>query len=211
MLLALALPVLLAAAPHEPPPTRASLRKAYEHNAHVLVEVSGGRRHGTGVIVGASGQIVTPVDNVGLYEAKVKLDGTELPAKVLAANARLKIAVVEIAVPDGKNLAAPPAQTDPRLLRKGAWLVGIQPAGAVKKKQDPKPLAGRVIAAPSIKRPFVVTDLPLPPGSPLFDPKGRLVAVVVERVGRIGSKAVPLRVIQAQVAEAQARAGSDAP
>lgn len=184
----LVITALLLASPTDRP-THAALRKAFEQNADTLVQVSGGRSSGTGVVVGADGHIVTTVDHVGLYEAKVKLGGREVPARVLSANAWLKIAVLTIDSP----AKAPAVRADAPLAR-GAWLVGIQQA------KTPTPIAGRIVAGRSRRSPFIVTDLPLPPGSPLFDPRGRLVAIVVERVGRIGSKALPISAVQAQLA-----------
>lgn len=177
--------LLFASAPGRP--SHAALRKAFEQNAATLVEVSGGRRSGTGVVVGAEGHIVTTVDHVGLYEAKVKLGDRVVPAKVLSANALTKIAVLSISEP----LRAPAVRTDAPLA-KGDWLIGLR---------EKRSFAGQIINGRSSKSPFIITALPLPPGSPLFDSKGRLVAVVVERVGKIGSKALPLKAIQAQVAQ----------
>lgn len=198
---ALTLLVALAAAPAATRPTPASLRKAFENNAHTLVEVAGGRKKGTGVIVGAGGQVVTSVEHVALDTATVRVGNRELKARVVAANARLKFAVIEAALPPGESFNAPVVRTDGALPR-GTWLVGL--SHPKKKDGAVAPTAGQVLVAAGAKTPFLVTDLALKPGSPLFDTRGRLVAIVVSRIGRIGSRALPLSAVQAQIAQASA-------
>ncbi|MBX5482575.1 MAG: serine protease [Myxococcaceae bacterium] len=195
MLLPALTAIALVAAP-APRPTSASLRKAFLHNAHTVVEVSGGRRRGAGVIVGAGGQIVTAVDHVALDHATVHLGGRALPARVIAANARLGFAVVEAHLPAGVLLQSPPVRAH-ATLEKGMWLVGI--ARPKKDASQPEPLLGRILVPPGGTSLFAVTDLPLAPGSPLFDTRGRLVAIAVAKVGRIGSKALPLSAIEAEL------------
>lgn len=195
MLIAFALTasVLVAGTPAGPErkPTDAALRKTFEQNAQMRVEVSGGRRRGAGVIIGAGGQVATTVHHVGLHEAVVHLGDRSFPARVLSANARSKIAVVEVKLPDGETLNAPAVRVNAPL-KKGMWLVGLG--------KGSKPLLGRVVAGMGADKRFVVTDLPLAPGSPLFDHRGRLVALVISRVGKIGSRAVPIEQVGQQLA-----------
>ncbi len=181
-------------------PTHASLRKAYEQNVNSLVTVKHGKRSGPGVIVGAQGQVLTSVQHVGLEQATVVADGVEHDAQVIAANARLKIAVVQLPGSDAGVRWSAPAISEAGLAR-GQWVVGVVPASG--RKKEPSPVAGRVMKSSSASAPFLLTDLALPPGSPLFDPRGRLVAVVVERAGRIGSRALPIAAVRAELSKEQ--------
>jgi S1-C subfamily serine protease len=193
----LLLPFLLlpAATLAQPRPTPAALRKAWEQNAPSLVTVKHENRSGPGVIAGAGGQVITSVNHVGLEKAKVLVDGAEHEARVVAANAKLKIAVLQIADSTESHWPAAAVREEP--LPRGTWLVGaLPPKGA---KTSPSPLAGRVMKETSPSSPFLMTDFPLPPGSPLFDARGRLVAVVVEYAGRIGSRALPISAIRKEL------------
>lgn len=178
-------------------PTNASLRKAFERNRDTVVEIRSPRGRGAGVIVGDAGQIATSIDHVGTSTATVRWGGRDRPARVTLADSRLRIALVELEVSPGEELA-PAAVDSQAALAPGTWLVGIdRPSDA---RSRPAPSAGRVIRGARAGDPFVVTDLPLHAGSPLFDVRGRLVAIAVERMGRIGSRAVPVSLLQAQVA-----------
>lgn len=143
--------------------------------------------------------MVTVVDHVTLESAVVRTGNRSRTAKVVAANARLKIAVVEATLDEGEQLSAPAVEPHASL-RRGTWLVGMKSGRGAETR--PSPVTGRIVAATTASRPFFVTDLPLPPGSPLFDTKGRLVALVVERVGRIGSRALPMARVQAELTAA---------
>jgi S1-C subfamily serine protease len=182
-------------------PTNAALRKAFERNRDTVVEVWSPRGRGIGVIVGGAGQIATSIDHVGLYAATVRLGGRDRPARVALADARLRIALLEPEIDPGERHT--PVAVDARAeLKRGTWLVGIdRPAG---KRAAPTPFAGRILRSLREGDPFIVTDLPLRPGSPLFDVRGRLVAIAVERIGRIGSRAVAVSRLQVQVAGAAA-------
>jgi hypothetical protein len=200
--LALVVAAIAAAAPAaQKRPTNAALRKAFERNRDTLVEVSSPRGRGAGVIVGGAGQIATSVEYVGVDDATVRLAGRERPGRVALANPKLKIALVQLAVAPGERFT--PAAVDLRAsLAPGTWLVGID--GPRGKRKEPRPFAGRVLRASRPEDPFVVTDLPLAPGSPMFDARGRLVAISVQRVGSIGSRAIPISLLQAEVAGAPA-------
>jgi hypothetical protein len=159
------------------------------------VTVKHDKRSGPGVIAGAGGQVLTSVNQVGLEEAQVLVDDTEHPARVVAANARLKIAVLQIGGSNEKQWQAAAVREEP--LPRGTWLVGALPPKGSRK--SPSPLAGRVVKEASPSSPFLMTDFPLPPGSPLFDVRGRLVAVVVEYAGRIGSRALPIAAVRREL------------
>lgn len=196
--------VLAISAGAQPPakrPPNAVLRKAFERNRDTVVEVWSSRGRGIGVIVGDAGQIATSVDHVDLSTATVRLGGRERAAKVTLADARLKLALLEPEVDPGERHI--PVAVDARApLTRGTWLIGIdRPA---RRRSAPTPFAGRVLRGPRSGEPFVVTDLPLGPGSPLFDIRGRLVAIAVQRLGRIGSRAVVVSSLQNQVAGAAA-------
>ena len=180
-------------------PSNAALRKAFERNRDTVVEVWSSRGRGVGVIVGDAGQIATSVEHVDLSAATVRLGGRERAARVTFADARLKIALLEPDV-DPHERHVPVAVDAGARLSRGTWLVGIDRPSA--KRAAPTPFAGRILRTPRVGDPFVVTDLPLGPGSPLFDARGRLVAIAVERIGRIGSRAVVVSRLQIQVAGA---------
>lgn len=226
-LLFLALPCVAFAAKPPVKPTDASMRRAWERNAHTVVEVSrkDGRR-GAGVIVGADGHVATSTHNVDLYEATVHLDGRAITATVLSANARTRVAILKLPLENGELLRAPEAKIDAALVR-SSWLVGIQPASgragpnstkhananashakgaepATAKNATTRPSAGRILQGVTHPRPHFLTELSLPPGSPLFDERGRLVAIVVERAGKHGSLAIPLDRVHAQALEGAA-------
>jgi hypothetical protein len=65
-------------------------------------------------------------------------------------------------------------------------------------REGPGALAhpGSVLKTPTDRRPFLETDLRHPPGTPLFDPRGRLVAVLVDARGR----ALPLTAVRSLLA-----------
>jgi hypothetical protein len=175
----------VVASASEPRPSAAALRKAFESNRDSVVEVVGPHARGAGVVVGAAGQVLTSVSYVGLESATVRVADKSLPAKVLMANATLKVAVVSVgdAGVDGWR-SAPVALSTP--LTRGMWVVGLKRArdGSV------SPLVGQVSRVP-METAFVDTDLRLPPGSPLFDSRGRMVAITVQTRAD-GSRALPL-------------------
>src|SRR5262249_61163247 len=97
---ALCLPLLaLLSADSGDRPSSAVLRRTYEGSRSSIVQVIGPKGSGTGIIVGAGGEVLTSVDYVGLNEAKVRWEGRELPARVTLANASLKVAMIEISAP----------------------------------------------------------------------------------------------------------------
>ncbi|WP_164017161.1 trypsin-like peptidase domain-containing protein [Pyxidicoccus trucidator] len=180
-------------------PSRADLQRVMELHARSVVRVRGPRQTGPGVIVGAAGQVLTSVESVGeefvgLNAATVEHDGKSLPARVVLANAALKVALV--AAPDGTYPAVPV-----RLLKEGdslagRWVVGVVPGT---KGQPARPVSAQ--ASGNAPEPFYDVPLALPPGSPVFDADGRLVAVVVQRHKR-GCRVLPLGAVKVQLAAA---------
>ncbi|QSQ16439.1 MXAN_2756 family trypsin-like serine endoprotease [Myxococcus landrumensis] len=186
--LALCLGALPAAASDSGRPSRADLQRVMEHHRRSVVKILGPRRAATGVFVGTAGQVLTSLEPVGeeyvgLSVATVEHSGQALPARVLLANAALKVAVV--AAPEGTYPAVPV-----RLLKEGDsleghWLVGVVPGA---RNRPEKPETAQATRAPA---PFYDVPLALPPGSPVFDSDGRLVAVVVQRTRR-GCRVLPM-------------------
>ncbi|MFY0569008.1 S1 family peptidase [Archangium lansingense] len=170
-------------------PSRADLQRALAQYEQSVVRVRGPREAGLGIIVGTEGQVLTSVRHVSLDAAQVEYGGRELPATVVLANAYLKVAVV--AAPAGTYPAAAVKPNTGNLA--GQWLIGIVP-GKGKRKDMPASALARKGPAP-----FFDINLALPPGSPLYDETGRLVAVSVQRKGR-GCRALSLDVVRQQLA-----------
>jgi hypothetical protein len=173
-------------------PTRADMQRAVELHERSVVRVLAPRRAGPGVIVGSAGQVLTAVEHVSLETTEVEFGGKRLPASVVLANAALKVAV--IAAPNGSYPSVPvkvlPGGLD------GQWPIGVVRA------KGKRPAQGfTAVARSSKQKPFVELDLPLAPGSPLFDTQGRLVAVVVQR-RPTGCRALPLSAVKLQLASA---------
>jgi len=193
--LVLCLASLSSAAADGERPSRADLQRVLERHGRSVVHVKGPRRESPGVFVGAAGQVLTSVAPVGasftgLNATTVEHDGKSLPARVVMASEDLLVAV--LAAPDGSYPAAPV-----RVLREGAsleghWLVGVLPAS---KGKPATPMPARARPAPP---PFYDVPLALPPGSPVFDADGRLVAVVVKKHRR-GCRVLPLSAVKVQL------------
>jgi hypothetical protein len=167
------------------------MQRVLELHERSVVRVHGPRRAGPGVIVGSAGQVLTSVEHVSLEAAEVEFGGQRLTSSVVLANAALKIAVV--AAPSG-TYPSVPVKVLPEGLA-GQWLIGvIQGRG---KKAVSLPFTA--VARGTKEGPFVDVDLPLPPGSPLFDVSGRLVALVVQRRNG-GCRALPLASVKLQLA-----------
>jgi hypothetical protein len=192
-LLALVLSLLTTSASAAERPSRADMQKALALYERSVVEVKGPRGNGPGVIVGAEGQVLTSVHHVSLETAEVRYEGQKLPATVVLANAYLKVAIV--AAPSGSYPAVPVRVAADRPV--GQWLIGIVHGRG---KRKARPLAAQAKKAPE---PFIDVALPLPPGSPLFDTQGRLVAVSVQRRSRGGCRALPLEAVKRQLAAAE--------
>ena len=175
-------------------PSRADLQRALSLYEQSVVRVRGSRDAGPGIIVGTEGQVLTSVRHVNLDAAQVEYEGQTLPATVVLANAYLKVAVV--AAPTGDYPAVPVRVSTGSPV--GQWLIGVVPGRGRTKE---KPAAALARKAPE---PFFDVDLALPPGSPLFDTTGRMVAVSVQRKGR-GCRALPLDVVRQQLATKVAR------
>ena len=169
-------------------PTRADLQRVLALHERSVVRVKGERGAGPGIIVGGEGQVLTAVGHVNLEGAQVEYERRVLPATVLLADAALKVAVV--AAPAGSYPAVPVqvAAGSPA----GQWLIGVVRGPGTRQT----PMSAQAREAPA---PFIDVDLVLPPGSPLFDTRGRMVAVAVQRHGR-GCRALPLEAVKQRLA-----------
>lgn len=172
-------------------PTRADMRKVLELHERSVVHVHGPHRAGPGIIVGSAGQVLTSVEHVSLEAAEIEFQGKRLPGSVVFASGYLKVAVV--AAPSGEYPSVPVKALLERL--DGQWLIGV--VRGRRKAAHPFTAVARL----SSVRPFVDVDIPLPPGSPLFDARGRLIALVVQK-RRGGCRAVPLAFVKLQLASA---------
>jgi hypothetical protein len=179
-------------------PSRADLQTVLELYERSVVRVHGPRRAGPGVIVGSAGQVLTSVEHVSLETADVEFGGQRVTGAVMIANAYLKIAVV--AAPSGVYPSVP-VKVQPEGLA-GQWLIGVLQGRGKKAVSMPFTAVARGNKKDSTD-PFLDVDLPLPPGSPLFDVSGRLVALVVQRRGG-GCRALPLASVKLQLATAAA-------
>jgi hypothetical protein len=195
--------LLLAAAARKP--TNAALRKAFENNAQAVVEVVGPHKSGAGVVVGAGGQVLTSVDYVSLEEATVKVAGQPFRARVVMANAALKVAVVAMelprAAPDA-GVPGPPAFHPPAARLDETFAAGTELVAIVRDQAGA--LAPRLVEVSRGRKatsPFVEVNASLPNGTPLFDAQGRLVALAVQR-RKSSARALPVPEVKGQLAQA---------
>lgn len=176
-------------------PTHAAVRRAVEQNQAALVQVRGPRAAGPGVVVGQDGEVLTSVQYVSLEDARVKVAGVERPAKVLAANAALKVAVVELR-PEAPLKASAVRMVEE--LEAGTWLIGLWRD----KKGVVRPALGQVRRS---RQGFLETSVYLRSGGPLYDAQGRLVALCVQWRKR-GCLALPIPAVKSELLAATAAA-----
>jgi hypothetical protein len=180
-------------------PTSAALRKAFEQARRSVVEVRGPRKSGAGVLVGRDGHVLTSVDFVGLEEARVVFQGKELQGRTVMASAPLKAAVVAAVAEEGGGEFPAAAVQLEEAFREGTWLVAAE-RGA---NGQPHPRLVQVYRGRKVTSPFVEVNAPLPNGTPLFDPQGRLVAMAVQRRRRT-ARALPMPEVKVLLAQAEA-------
>ena len=178
-------PLLLLALSAAPVPAVESLSAA-------LVEVAGPRASGPGVVVGADGQVLTSVRFVGLDEVKIQSGGAAHDGTVLAADGRLGVAVVKAA--GGRWPAV--ASRHKEESRKGERLVAVTRDRAGEAATQ----VGTVLRVGTEARPFLHTDLRAAPGTPLFDARGKLVAILVDGRGRALPVSAVRRLLQREAA-----------
>jgi hypothetical protein len=176
------------------PPTPAALRRAVQAAAPALVEVKGPKAHGSGIVVGNGGEVLTSVRFVSLKKAKVRAAKGRADATVIAASAYLGTALVR---PDKQLATRAVAVKGTAPLAMGGWLI------AVDRKHPSRATPVRILTAQSASA-FPQLATPLEPGTALFDSQGRLAALVTQRRGNL-SVAVKLEAVKAQLAAAGTR------
>jgi hypothetical protein len=186
----------LLAAPPRPAlqPTPAALRRAVEAAAPALVEVKGPKAHGSGIVVGVNGEVLTSVHFVALEKARVRTAKGRAQAKVIAASAYLGTALVR---PETSLSTRPVAVKGGATPVMGGWLI------AVERATPRRATSVRILTASSASA-FLQLATPLEPGTALFDDHGALVALVTRRQGNL-STAVKLSAVKAQLAAAGTR------
>jgi hypothetical protein len=192
-LLALA---LLLSVPAPPRPSSSALHRALEAAERALVEVHGRRPGGPGVLVGAQGQILTPLRFVDAEGANVRLGSTVLGARLLLASPTLRVAVLNMVGPG--PFPAMPVQLEAPAA--GAWVVAI----VLLSDGVAQPRLGRLVHVPAEGGPWLAVSLRLPPGSLVLDSAGKLLGVVVEE-RRTDSLAAPLSAVRAELESAAVR------
>jgi S1-C subfamily serine protease len=178
-----------AASPPRPRPRE--LQRAVELDQDAVVEVRGPHHRGPGVLVGTDGRVLTSSEWIGGDAGTVRVGDRELPATVVATNPALKVALM--AIDGGGNWRPAPVRLD-GVLERGAWLIGFRRNG----KGQFDPVLGQVSRPPRDASPFLEADLALGPGSPLFDPRGHLVALCIQAWAD-GCRAVALPAIKDQL------------
>jgi hypothetical protein len=172
----------------EPPPTRAAMRKTFAANRSSVVAVEGSWLR-LGVVVGNSGQVLTAVSEKRIdASARVSAQGEWKSARVLASHPRLGVAL--LGADELEHISAVPV----RLVSgvpSGMWLLAIR----LSKTGQPEPALVQVREeSRAVKKSWVI-DRRLPPGAPLFDSKGHLVALAAAPEGAY-TRAVPLSLVK---------------
>lgn len=185
----------LLAAPPRPAlqPTPAALRRAVVAATPALVEVRGPKAHGSGIVVGVNGEVLTSVQFVSLEKATVRTAKARASAKVLSASAYLGTALVR---PEQPLSTRPVAVKSGAALVMGSWLI------AVDRAHPQRPEAVRILTAQP-ESAFLQLATPLAPGTALLDAQGALIALVVRKQGNL-STAVKVTAVKAQLAAAGA-------
>jgi hypothetical protein len=179
-----------------PRPSASALHRALEAAERALVEVHGRRPGGAGVLVGAQGQVLTPLRFVDAEGANVRLGTTVLGARLLLASPTLRVAVLNMVGPG--PFPAMPVQLEAPA--SGAWVVAI----VLLQDGVAQPRLGRLLHGPTEGGPWLAVSLRLPPGSLVLDGSGKLLGVVVEE-RRNTSLAAPLSAVRAELESAAGR------
>jgi hypothetical protein len=166
-----------------PPPSSSALRRAAEAGGRSWVRVLG-TGTGSGVLVGAEGEVLTPEGLVRGTAALVDLGPARRTARVVERLTSLGLVLLAI---DGEGpFPAPSARLEPVL--PGEWVVGIGADGK-------SPQLGQVSRVDSG---LFEVSLRLPPGSPVLDREARLAGVVTLRRGS-SSRVAALSSVHAQL------------
>jgi hypothetical protein len=166
-----------------PRPSSSALRRAAEAGGRASVRVWA-TGSGTGVLVGAHGEVLTLGTLLRGESALVQLGGAQHPARLVQ---RLPaFGLVLLAVEGEGPFPAPAARLEPPVL--GEWVVGVGAAGSA-------PALGRITRAADGS---FDSSLRLTPGSPVLDGQGRLLGIVTVR-RRDGTRAAALPAVRAQL------------
>lgn len=156
-------------------PTRAALQRVAESCGPALVVVESPSGRGPGVVVGVRGEILTAsgTDTDALRETRVRLGEARLPLETVVDDPRAGLRVLRALGPLESGVQPVPLQpTD--ALSPGHWVIAlVRKDGA----WVSLPLQLRKAASGSASGAWVRAALP--PGTPLFDARGRLVASIV--------------------------------
>lgn len=165
-------------------------------DAVVVFYTSEGARAGTGFFVATRGVAVASVEGAAPgAELVVELStGERRRARVLAVDPEGPLVVVELVrLPKDEAFAALGLLRRGERARGGAWLIGmgVDDAGRA------APVLGGLRQVDATGRWHL--DLPAEAGTPILDEGGRVVAVVVKRVGRTASRGVAVERVRALV------------
>lgn len=166
-------PITLRACTDAPPALPSQMKAALA--AAVFVEVSGGV--GSGVVVSPDGWIVTAAHVVvGQEGIKVRVrDGSALPARIVALDARQDVALLRV---DGSRWACLPFTPAPAEVGTELYAIG-SPLGEALEFSVSKGIVSGARRVGDVR--FLQTDASLNPGNsggPLVDLSGHLLAIV---------------------------------
>jgi hypothetical protein len=178
-------------------PSRADLQRVLALVERSGVEVEGPRGRGPGIVVGAGGEVLTTVDFVGPAGATVWRDGAGRAATLVLADEATRFALVRLAQP--AELPAVPVRVLADIAP-DSWLAAVTSWRA--QRYPVKVRVVRALPGQGGGVPHVAVAHALPVGAPLFDPDGRLVALVVRPAGGRRSRG---RMLALSLAELQRR------
>ncbi len=162
-------------------PTRAALQRVAASCGPSLVVVETAASRGPGVVVGNRGEVLTfaAAPSAGGGDAppttRVRVGEALLEAEALHEDHRAGLRLVRAATEEGHLLQPVPFEPA-ELLTAGHWVIAL-----VRKEGTWVSLPLQLVAAKGAGDTQVLVRAALPPGTPLFDARGRLVASVVNR------------------------------
>ena len=156
---------------------QAHLRKLSDRLLSATVGVRVGQAYGSGVIVEASGLVLTAAHVAQRASTDcevILLDGTRIPARALGINRNIDAAVIRIS----KQGTYPTVEMAPKdTIKAGQWCVATGHPGGVEKGRKPVLRLGRILETSDS---VLVSDCTLvggDSGGPLFDAGGRVIGI----------------------------------